>query len=233
MINLWVSRGMDGTEQLAVLIVTFPFIHVTYGWLNELKNLAAAYKGDTWATSALRPFYLASMGVALGLVVLLAWSPVGHWLLLYMTGISPQMFTQCKIPLRLFILWPPAVALRSYIQGSALRERRTESIAAAGPIRVLAIFLTLQIFSLFQFDRDSVIPCSDCSAIASVDAGGLPGAVLGTIALCVGFWAEALACLALFNWRCWAALGKQVCDSATDNPRHLPNERRDEKTGLI
>jgi hypothetical protein len=55
MINLWVARGAtgggggggaaaieaeaEGARQLSVLVVVFPFIHVAYGWLNELRSM--------------------------------------------------------------------------------------------------------------------------------------------------------------------------------------------------
>ena len=51
------------------------------GWLNELKNLAAAFKDDAEVSAALKPFYIWSMLASLGLMGLLAWSPVGVWTL--------------------------------------------------------------------------------------------------------------------------------------------------------
>ena len=51
------------------------------GWLNELKNLAAAFKDDAEVSAALKPFYIWSMLASLGLMALLAWSPVGVWIL--------------------------------------------------------------------------------------------------------------------------------------------------------
>ena len=40
-INLFVARGADGTESLAVLTIVYALAHLPYGWLNELKNLPA------------------------------------------------------------------------------------------------------------------------------------------------------------------------------------------------
>ena len=49
--------------------------------MNELKNLAAAFKDDAEVSAALKPFYIWSMLASLGLMGLLAWSPVGVWIL--------------------------------------------------------------------------------------------------------------------------------------------------------
>ena len=134
--------------ELAVLIVVYPFIHVSYGWLNELRSIAAAYADDPVVTAWLRTFYYLAMSFSLFCCYVLAWSPLSEWLLLNVTGITPELFQRCVIPLRLFTAWPPAVALRSYTQGQALKLRRTERLAPAGPLRVLAIFSTLQCISV-------------------------------------------------------------------------------------
>ena len=70
--------------------------------------------------------------VSIFLMWVMAWSPASEWLLTQLTGISPELFGLCVVPLRLFTLWPPAVALRSYTQSLVLRERRTERLAPAG-----------------------------------------------------------------------------------------------------
>ena len=44
LINLFVSRGSDGAEALAVLAVVYPLAHMPYGWLNEVRNLPAAFR---------------------------------------------------------------------------------------------------------------------------------------------------------------------------------------------
>ena len=43
-INLFVARGTDGTESLAVLTIVYALAHLPYGWLNELKNLPPAFQ---------------------------------------------------------------------------------------------------------------------------------------------------------------------------------------------
>eukprot|EP01048_Picozoa_sp_COSAG05_P011933 COSAG05_NODE_1161_length_5664_cov_2.031626_2_plen_240_part_00 len=157
-----------------------------YGWLNELRSIAAAYADDPVVSRALRSFYIAATGFSLFLMWVMTWSPASEWLLTQLTGIPHELFERCVVPLRLFTLWPPAVALRSYTQSLALRERCTERLAPAGPLRVLAIFVVLQLFSAVQEAAGKQRPL-------------FPGAVVGTIALCAGFWTEALACALFFR----------------------------------
>ena len=142
-----------------------PFIHVAYGWLNELKNLGAAFKDDRSVSDAIKPFYLIATSCSLGLMVLLGWLPVGAWILTNITGVDPALVARCIGPMRLFTLWPPAVALRSYCQGMALRERRTEALAPAGPLRVVAIACTLQFFSTLG----AACRCFSCAPAPDAD----------------------------------------------------------------
>lgn len=162
-----------------------PFIHVAYGWLNELKNVATAFKHDEMVSNMVKPFYVMATGFSLGLMILFGWLPVGAWILTYVTGVQPDLVARCIGPMRLFTLWPPAVAIRSYCQGMALCERRTEALAPAGPLRVVAIATTLQLFTTL----DGTLPPSMMPRASMV----------GTIALCAGFWSEALASYCLLQ----------------------------------
>ena len=131
-----------------------------------------------------------------------------------MTGVQPELVALCVTPMRIFTLWPPAVALRSYCQGRALRERRTKALAAAGPLRVLAIATTLQLFSLAD------------GAFAPERA-----AVAGTIALCAGFWTEALACFLMLRFdfrRCRRAEPAPVAAAPAQ-----PEQSKEERTSLL
>ena len=130
------------------------------------------------------------------------------------TGVQPELVALCVTPMRIFTLWPPAVALRSYCQGRALRERRTKALAAAGPLRVLAIATTLQLFSMAD------------GAFAPERA-----AVAGTIALCAGFWTEALACFLMLRFdfrRCRRAEPAPVAAAPAQ-----PEQSKEERTSLL
>jgi hypothetical protein len=167
MVNLWTARSADGAVELAVLTITFPFVHTCYGWLNELKNLAPAFKHQPAEFAAIRQFYILIFGLSQLLMAGLTLTPLSTILLTNATGIPLSLALRCKPTLRLFMLWPAAVAVRSYWTGEALVERRTSALAAAGPLRVLSIALMLV-----------AVPWA---------APGLGGAVAGTVALCSGF----------------------------------------------
>ena len=52
--------------------------------------------------------------------------PLSTVLLTRLTGIDAALAARCQPTLRLFVLWPAAVASRSYWTGEALVERRTK-----------------------------------------------------------------------------------------------------------
>ena len=72
------------------------------------------------------------------------WLPgVRDLLLLDVLALPPGVAERCHTPLVLFSFFPLAVALRSYLHGVALHERRTPSLAPSGPARIGAIFAVL------------------------------------------------------------------------------------------
>ena len=58
-INLFVARGIEGTEGLAVLTIVYALAHLPYGWLNELKNLPPAFQKLDPDTRFIRRFTVA------------------------------------------------------------------------------------------------------------------------------------------------------------------------------
>ena len=188
---------------------------MAYGWLNELKNVAPAFKDDQAVSAAIKPFYLTAMGCSMGLMGLFAWLPAGAWILTNITGVQPELVENCIGPMRLFTLWPPAVSLRSYCQGMALCERRTEALAPAGPLRVVAIAVTLQGFTFL-----------DGTSLAT---SLMPRpSMVGTIALCMGFWTEALASFCLLQrhrTREKANLGDSVAAAESEEQNMLLEQK--------
>ncbi|MCC7262189.1 MAG: hypothetical protein IT369_06670 [Candidatus Latescibacteria bacterium] len=52
LINFYVARGPDGQESLAVLAVVYSLAHLPYGWVNEVRSLAPAFR---YVSRTLRP----------------------------------------------------------------------------------------------------------------------------------------------------------------------------------
>ncbi len=47
LINLFVARGPDPTTALATLAVVYTLGRIPYGWLNEIRSLASAFRIET------------------------------------------------------------------------------------------------------------------------------------------------------------------------------------------
>ena len=168
-INLFVSRGPDGAEALAVLAVVYGLAHVPYGWVNELRSLPVAFRGEV---DNLRQIRLFSGGCGLfsfGVMVALFWTPLRGYILETLIGLEAGLAGLCRTPLILFSFFPLTVMVRAYLHGVALLQHRTRALAPSGPSRIGIICVVLM-----------VLPTA------------LPGATRGVAALLSGFALETL-----------------------------------------
>ena len=150
-INLFVARGIEGTEGLAVLTIVYALAHLPYGWLNELKNLPPAFQKLDPDTRFIRRFTVACGFLAFIFMVLMFWTPIRFFLLETLIGVSHNLAIKCTVPLIIFAFFPFAGTIRSYLHGIALRDHRTSTITLSGPARVLAIVVVVNFLMLFGF----------------------------------------------------------------------------------
>ena len=174
-INLFVARGTDGTESLAVLTIVYALAHLPYGWLNELKNLPPAFQRQDPDARIIRRFTAVCGMISFGTMVLMFWTPVRFFLLETLIGVDHEFALRCTVPLIIFSFFPLAVTVRSYLHGIALRDHRTSAIAPSGPARAGAIVIVVNVLALFD----------------------LHGAIRGVAALYSGFVVEAI----VVRWR--------------------------------
>lgn len=170
LINFVVSRGADATEALAVLTVVYALGHIHYGWVNELRSLAPAFRDDRNSLPYIRRFAIACMGISLSLAFLLFWTPIRSYLLQDLIGLDAHLAGLCVAPLMIFTFFPLAVTLRGYYHGVGILRRMTDAMAWSAPSRLTAISIGLALFSLTQ----------------------TAGATMGIGSLFCGFAAEAL-----------------------------------------
>jgi len=149
LINLFVSREADGAEALAVLTIVYALGHIPYGWLNEIRNLAPAFKNAQNSLVHIRRFAAACGLVSFSLMVVLFWTPLRDYILEVLLGLDPALATQAQIPLLIFTFFPLAVTTRAYFHGIALIEHRTKALAPSAPSRIAAILAALIILPLF------------------------------------------------------------------------------------
>ena len=180
LINLFVVRGVDGAEAMAVLTVAYTLGQWPYRWLNELRALMPPFYAEV---RSYRPFlrYAYWCGsVAIVICVLLFWTPLRTVLLEQVIGLSPVLAELSRAPLQIYSVFPFVVVHRAYFHSIAFMERRTLPMAVTAPMRVGAIFVALLILPLF----------------------GVQGAARGVAALLAGFSAETVTI-----W--WLLLGKE------------------------
>ncbi|MDA0335264.1 MAG: hypothetical protein O2782_08885, partial [bacterium] len=172
LINLFISRGFHGEQALAALAVVYSLAHLPYGWMNELRSLPSVFQ--EYGKAGLRRIrrFAAACGVlSFAIMVLAFWlPPVRDMVLLELLALPAELAQRCHVPLLLFSFFPLAVAPRGYLQGIALRERRTAALAPSAPARIGAILAILLFAPL----------------------AGLSGASLGVAALLSGFVIEAV-----------------------------------------
>jgi progressive ankylosis protein len=171
LINLVVSRGSDATQSLAVLTIVYALGHIHYGWTNEIRSLAPAFRDEKGHLFHIRRFAVACCAISFALALVLFWTPIRGYLLLDLIGVEPGLAELCVVPLMIFSFFPFAVTLRSYYHGVGLMHRVTDVMAWSGPCRLIAIVAVLAMLSLT----------------------GLAGATIGVAALLCGFIAETAA----------------------------------------
>lgn len=150
LINLFVSRASDGTEALAVLTIVYALGHVPYGWVNELRSLASAFKNEADSRRYIQRFVVGCGLVSFGIMLVLFWTPIRGYLLETVIGVGPALAVHCETPLLVFIGFPFVVALRSYYHGIGLVERRTKAMAPSAPSRIMAVVVMFAALSQFE-----------------------------------------------------------------------------------
>jgi len=150
LINLFVSRASDGTEALAVLTIVYALGHVPYGWVNEVRSLPAAFKGEPGGQHYITRFVWGCGIVSFVSMLVLFWTPMNRYLLDTVIGVGPELAVHCETPLMIFLGFPFVVALRSYYHGVGLVAHKTQVMAPSAPSRIAAVVVMFVILS--QFD---------------------------------------------------------------------------------
>ena len=143
LINLFVSRGADGTEALAVLAVIYPLGMFPYVWINEMRSLPAAFGEMEDSRYYIRRFIGASGLVSFLIAIVLFWTPLRDYVLEQLIGLERGLAALCRTPLLLLAFFPLVVMVRAYANGVALVERRTQALVPSAPARLGIIVVVL------------------------------------------------------------------------------------------
>ncbi len=177
LINLFIARQPDGELSLAVLAVVYALGQWPYRWLNETRTIAPSFQHEDPEGRFTRRFNIATGLTSLALSMLLYWTPVRKVILESLLDLETDFALLCIAPLMLFAAYSPVVAVRSYLQGIGLVERRTSVMMPSAPTRLLAII----------------------GALLFLPVLNISGALLGVAALLCGFVVEALTLVVLLQ----------------------------------
>lgn len=181
LINLFVARGPDATAALAILAVLYTLGRIPYGWLNEIRNLAPAFREESRSLYYIRRFAVACAFISFGMMLAMFWSPLRDVILERLIGVDAGLAERARVPLLIYSFYSFIVATRAYFHGLGLRDRRTRAMAPSAPARILAIL----------------------TALVALPRLGVYGATLGVAALTAGFAAETAAV-----W--WGVQGREL-----------------------
>jgi hypothetical protein len=171
LINLFVSRAVDGTEALAVLAVVYPLGMLPYTWINEMRSLPAAFREMEGGLYYIRRFIGVGGLLSFLVALVLFWTPVRDFILEDLIGLQEDLAALCRMPVFILAFFPLVVMVRAYVNGVSLVERRTRALAPSAPLRIGIIVAVL----------------------AALQGTEMHGATRGIVALLSGFVVEALA----------------------------------------
>ena len=89
-INLFVVRGAEGTEAMAVLTIVYTLAHLPYGWLNELKNLPTAFQQQDPSARFIRRFTVGCGLLSFVVMAVMFWTPIRFFLLSTLIGVDHE-----------------------------------------------------------------------------------------------------------------------------------------------
>ena len=181
----WLMMAVEGPT-IAAIVARMPeaaLALAAYGvatvlaWLVEspimmLLSASTALVHGRGSYLALRRFAgLANAAVTLGMVVLVL-PPVFPFVGETLIGLPPEISCLAHAATAILIPWPAAIGYRRFYQGILVRHHLTRRVAYGTVVRLSTMGLTAGLLALFA---------------------GLPGAVLGSLALLAGVVAEAAA----------------------------------------
>ncbi|XP_070552270.1 progressive ankylosis protein homolog B-like [Ptychodera flava] len=187
-VNLFVARDLKGTDEaveaLAVLTVSYPVGRVPWGWLNEIKTIAPAFKKEALLLDGprnritplkIRIFNACCLAFSLAIMFVVFWIPgIATSFLVNVLHVEPELAELCVTPLRIFTFFAIPVATRAHLTSWLLVYKQTKFVAPSAIVRLVTLIVTLIVLPL-------------C---------GVHGASHGVGALLAGFCGEALTVIA-------------------------------------
>ncbi|MBN8215633.1 MAG: hypothetical protein J0L75_03285 [Spirochaetes bacterium] len=165
------SRAPDPVITIAALRIAFDFAILFQNPLNQVRHLfiTFGFKG----LAGVRRFVIRLTFVSIGAFALVAFTPLGDFLMAHLLGSRGEMTRRALEAIRPLVPIPIFITVRNYYHGLAMLHRKTLAMAVGSLGRFTAIYLSASLFFM---------------------AGGL-GHVSGAACLMFGFFAEMLLVL--------------------------------------
>eukprot|EP00948_MAST-09A_sp_MAST-9A-sp1_P001333 g1333.t1 len=186
--NIGPKLESQAVTAVATISIVYPLGHLHYGWLNECKALASAFRSkgngnDSEVSST--PQNLASF-IFIAFLISITWglafnyTSASAWVMRHVINAPENIIENARLPLKIFTFLSIAVSIRVYFSGLLIARKQTKLLILSGPIRLLTI-LTVA-WTLLRA-RETQALTSDFYQPATI----------GIFALVCGFFAEACA----------------------------------------
>ena len=110
-----------------------------YGWLNDLKGIAAAFLDSPGTQPYIKRFIPTMVVLAFAFSLTLLWFPVATSILVLM-GAHPRLIEACRTPFHIFSVFCFAVGTRNYFTALCIAAKRTWPLMFSGPVRLSMLF---------------------------------------------------------------------------------------------
>jgi hypothetical protein len=179
MLRSGLAHSVSPTRSLAAYGVAWGLITILVGPVGFLRQCSLVYAqglGDpNWRI--VQRFSLAMGLTVAGLILALALTPVGHWLLTTVIAVSEPIAQSALATLVAFAPLPVVRAWRQAYWGLLMGQRRTPMITGAKVANLLAVGGTLLlVFGIFQ--AGPVIPPSAVGALAYTLGEGVESVII-------------------------------------------------------
>jgi hypothetical protein len=167
-----IARLADSTRNLAAYGVAFSFAFMAEAPIIMMMTAANTLVADRQSLLALRRFAFRlnvslTVGMAIGLL-----PPVFRFVTDRLIGLPPDLAHLTHVATSFLLLWPAAIGYRRFYQGILVRHHLPRRVAYGTLVRLLTMSVVAAALALLT---------------------NLPGAYIGSLALCGGVIAEAAA----------------------------------------
>lgn len=143
------SRGADPFTTIAALRVAFDFAILFNNPLNQVRHLYLTFGSKE--LPQVRRFVMYLTGVSVGIFALVAFSPLGSWVMQGILGGGPGLWPRASEALMPLVPIPFFISMRNHYHGLAMLGRKTLGMAVGSLGRFSAIYVAASLLFMSGF----------------------------------------------------------------------------------